>query len=47
VICILEFKTFLVGTGMSKILYPRVYMGNGYEYGMVLSDEHVPVAIPT
>jgi hypothetical protein len=40
VISILEFKTFLAGTGyptgknthagtgMSKILYPRVYMGN-------------------
>ena len=64
---ILEFKTFLAGTGyptgkntragtgMGKILYPRVYMGNptgriffdGYGYGMVLPDGYVPVAIPT
>ena len=63
---ILEFKTFLAGTGyptgkntragtgMGKILYPRVYMGNptgriffdGYGYGMVLPDGYVPVAIP-
>jgi hypothetical protein len=67
VIDILEFKTFLAGTGyptgkntragtgMGKILYPRVYMGNptgrmffdGYGYGMVLPDGYVPVAIPT
>jgi hypothetical protein len=67
VIGILEFKTFLAGTGyqmgkntragmgMGKILYPRVYMGNpmdiiffdGCEYGMVLPDGYVPVAIPT
>jgi hypothetical protein len=67
VIGILEFKTFLAGTsyptgkntragtGMGKILYPRVYMGNptgriffdGYGYGMVLPDGYVPVAIPT
>jgi hypothetical protein len=41
--------------GMGKILYPRVYMGNptsriffdGYEYGMVLPDGYVPVAIPS
>jgi hypothetical protein len=66
VIGILEFKTFLagagyptgkntrVGTGMDKILYPRVYMGNatgriffdGYGYGMVLPNVYVPVAIP-
>jgi hypothetical protein len=66
VIGILEFKTFLAGagyptgkntragTGMGKILYPRVYMGNptgrivfdGYGYGMVLPDGYVPVAIP-
>ena len=64
---ILEFKTFLAGTGyptgkntragtgMGKILYPRVYMGNptgriffdGYGYGMVLPDGYVPVAIPS
>jgi hypothetical protein len=62
VIDILEFKTFLVGTGyptskntragtgMCKILYPRVYMGNptgriffnGYVYEMVLPDGYVP-----
>jgi hypothetical protein len=67
VIGILEFKTSLAGagyptgkntragTGMGKILYPRVYMGNptgriffdGYEYGMVLPDGYVLVAIPT
>jgi hypothetical protein len=67
VIGILEFKTFLAGTGystgkntragtgMGKILYPRVYMGNltgriffyGYGYGMLLPDGYVPVAIPT
>jgi hypothetical protein len=66
VIGILKFKTFLAGmgyptgkntcagTGMSKFLYPRVYMGNptgrfffdGYGYGMVLPDGYVPVAIP-
>jgi hypothetical protein len=66
VIGILEFNSFLAGTGyptgknthagtgMGKILYPRVYMGNptgriffdGYEYGMVLPDGYVPVAIP-
>jgi hypothetical protein len=66
VIGILEFKTFLAGTGyptgkntragtgMGKILYPRVYMGNptgriffdGYGYGMVLPDGYVPIAIP-
>jgi hypothetical protein len=54
VIGILEFKTFLAGTGMGKILYARVYMGNptgriffdGYGYGMVLPDGYVPVAIP-
>jgi hypothetical protein len=40
------------GTGMGKILYPRAYMGNpmgrifyGYDYGMVLPDGYVPVAI--
>ena len=64
---ILEFKTFLAGTGyptgkktragtgMGKVLYPRVYMGNptgrnffdGYGYGMVLPDGYVPVAIPS
>jgi hypothetical protein len=63
---ILEFNSFLAGTGyptckntrvgtsMSKILYPRVYMGNPtgriffyrYEYGMVLPDGYIPVAIP-
>jgi hypothetical protein len=62
----LEFNSFLAGTGyptgkntragtgMGKILYPRVYMGNptgriffdGYGYGMVLPDGYVPVAIP-
>ena len=62
----MEFKTFLAGTGyptgkntragtgMGKILYPRVYMGNptgriffdGYGYGMVLPDGYVPIAIP-
>jgi hypothetical protein len=67
VICILEFNSFLAGTGyptgkntragtgMGKILYPRIYMGNptgriffdGYEYGMVLPDGYVPVAIPS
>jgi hypothetical protein len=67
VIGILEFNSFLAGTGyptgkntragtgMGKILYPRVYMGNptgriffdGYGYGMVLPDGYVPVAIPT
>jgi hypothetical protein len=67
VIGILEFNSFLAGTGyptgkntragmgMGKILYPRVYMGNpmgriffdGYEYGMVLPDGYVPVAIPS
>jgi hypothetical protein len=65
VIDILEFKTFLAGTGylmdkntragtgMSKILYPRAYMGNptgkffyGYGYGRILPDGYVPVAIP-
>jgi hypothetical protein len=66
VIGILEFNSFLAGTGyptgkntragtgMGKILYPRVYMGNptdriffdGYGYGMVLPDGYVPVAIP-
>jgi hypothetical protein len=66
VIGILEFNSFLagtgyptgkntrVGTGMGKILYPRVYMGNptgriffdGYGYGIVLPDGYVPVAIP-
>jgi hypothetical protein len=65
VIGILEFNSLLAGTGyptgkntrtgtgMSKILYPRVYMGNptgrnffdGYGYGMVLPDGYVPVAI--
>jgi hypothetical protein len=60
VIGILEFNSFLAGTGyptgkntqagtgMGKILYPRVYMGNPrYRYGMVLPDGYVPVAIPT
>jgi hypothetical protein len=67
VIGILEFNYFLAGTGyptgkntragtgMGKILYPRVYMGNptgrvffdGYGYGMVLPNGYVPVAIPT
>jgi hypothetical protein len=67
VIGILEFNSFLAGmsyptgkntragTGMGKILYPRVYMDNptgriffdGYEYGMVLPDGYVPVAIPS
>jgi hypothetical protein len=66
VIGILEFNSFLAGTGyptgknthagtgMGKILYPRVYMGNPtgriffdrYGYGMVLPDGYVPVAIP-
>jgi hypothetical protein len=65
VIGILEFKTSLAGTGyptgkntragtgMGKILYPRVYMSNptgrifyGYGYGMVLPDGYVLVAIP-
>jgi hypothetical protein len=65
VIGILEFNSFLAGTGyptgkntragtgMGKILYPRVYMGNptgriffdGYGYGMVLPDGYVSVAI--
>jgi hypothetical protein len=65
VIGILKFNSFLAGTsyptgkntrsgtGMGKILYPRVYMGNltgriffdGYGYGMVLPDGYVPVAI--
>jgi hypothetical protein len=47
-------KITRVGTSMGKILYPRVYMGNltgrffyGYEYGMVLPAEYVPVAIPS
>jgi hypothetical protein len=39
----LEFKTFLVGTGMGRILYLRAYMDNPtgrifideYGYGMV------------
>jgi hypothetical protein len=64
VIGILEFNSFLAGTGyptgknthagtgMGKILYPRVYMGNPtgriffdrYGYGMVLPDGYVPVA---
>jgi hypothetical protein len=47
-------KNTRAGTGMGKILYPRVYMGNptgriffdGYGYGMVLPDGYVPVAIP-
>ena len=63
---ILEFNSFLAGTGyptgkntragtgMGKILYPRVYMGNptgriffyGYGYRMVRPDGYVPVAIP-
>jgi hypothetical protein len=67
VIDILESKIFLAGTGyptgkitragtgMGRILYPRVYMGNptgtsffdGYGYGMALPDGYVPVAIPT
>jgi hypothetical protein len=67
VIGILEFNSFLAGmgyptgkntragTGMGKILYPRVYMGNptgriffdGYGYGMVRPDGYVPVAIPS
>jgi hypothetical protein len=66
VIGILDFKTFLAGmgyptgknthagTGVSKILYPRAYIGNltgnffyGYGYGMVLPDRYVSVAIPT
>jgi hypothetical protein len=67
VIDILEFKTFLTGTGYptgkntragigtGKILYPRAYMSNpisriffgGYEYGMVLPDGYVRVAIPS
>jgi hypothetical protein len=66
VIGILEFNSFLAGTGyptgkntragtgMGKILYSRVYMGNptgriffdGYGYGMVLPDGYVHVAIP-
>jgi hypothetical protein len=47
-------KNTRAGTGMGKILYPRVYMGNptgriffdGYGYEMVLADGHVPIAIP-
>jgi hypothetical protein len=48
-------KNTRAGTGMGKILYPRVYMGNptgriffdGYRYGMVIPDGYVPVAIPS
>jgi hypothetical protein len=48
-------KNTRAGTGMGKILYPRAYIGNPmsryffdvYEYGMVLPDGYVPVAIPT
>ena len=47
-------KNIRASTSMGKILYSKVYMSNamskiffdGYEYGMVLSDGYVPVAIP-
>jgi hypothetical protein len=64
VIGILEFKTFLAGTGYprGKITRACIYMGKiytrkhiwvtsrveffyGYKYGMVLSDEYIPVVI--
>jgi hypothetical protein len=67
VIGILEFNSYLAGTGyptgkntragtgMGKILYTRVYMGNPmgrnffdrYGYEMVLPNGYVSIAIPT
>jgi hypothetical protein len=42
------------GTSMSKILYPRAYIGNTmgrffnvYMYGMVVPDGYIPITIPS
>jgi hypothetical protein len=49
----LEFKIFLAGTGMGRILYPSAYMGSPmntffytYRYRMLLPMGYAPFAIP-